>query len=103
MKRIIMYIIGAAGFVVSVILMTGLALQVDSASKGDKESIHAPMSHSVAGGYSTIVIDSCEYISWGHGLAHKGNCRFCAERRKKETIKDIIKFNKNNNYGKDSI
>lgn len=30
------------------------------------------------------VIDSCEYVLWGHGLAHKGNCKFCKERRKKE-------------------
>lgn len=30
------------------------------------------------------IIDSCEYVNWGHGLAHKGNCRFCKERRQKE-------------------
>lgn len=27
------------------------------------------------------VIDSCEYIIWRGGMAHKGNCRFCAARR----------------------
>lgn len=32
----------------------------------------------------TLVIDSCEYIKGYHKLAHKGNCRFCAERREKE-------------------
>ena len=32
----------------------------------------------------TIVIDSCEYIRGYYKLAHKGNCKFCAERRKKE-------------------
>lgn len=37
----------------------------------------------------TTVIDSCEYIVWGHGLTHKGNCKYCAERRKQE-IKKII-------------
>ena len=36
------------------------------------------------------VIDSCEYITWGHGLAHTGNCRFCAERHKNE-INDLVK------------
>ena len=36
------------------------------------------------------LIDSCEYISWGYGLAHKGNCKFCAERRKQE-LKELIK------------
>lgn len=42
--------------------------------------------------YKVIVIDSCEYIMYdasigysGYGfLTHKGNCKFCAERRKKE-------------------
>lgn len=32
-------------------------------------------------------IDSCEYIVWAGGLAHKGNCRFCKERRQKELKK----------------
>ncbi|MBP5722165.1 MAG: membrane lipoprotein lipid attachment site-containing protein [Bacteroidales bacterium] len=32
-----------------------------------------------------VVIDSCEYIVWEpYRLAHKGNCKFCEERRKKE-------------------
>jgi len=35
-------------------------------------------------------IDSCEYILWGYGMAHKGNCRYCAERRKQE-LKEMIK------------
>jgi hypothetical protein len=33
-----------------------------------------------------VVIDSCEYLRFSCGNAtwgsHKGNCRFCAERRK---------------------
>lgn len=40
--------------------------------------------------YQTLVIDSCEYIyvqngnaSWG---AHKGSCKFCAERLKNKQI-----------------
>ena len=37
----------------------------------------------------TIVIDSCEYISGYNRLAHKGNCRFCAERKKKE-LKELV-------------
>lgn len=35
-------------------------------------------------GYRQVVIDSCEYIEGDYSLAHKGNCKFCAERRKKE-------------------
>ena len=38
----------------------------------------------------TVVIDSCEYISAYHQLAHKGNCKYCAKRRKKE-LKELIK------------
>lgn len=37
----------------------------------------------------TVVIDSCEYISAYNRLAHKGNCRFCVERRKQE-MKDLV-------------
>jgi hypothetical protein len=37
-------------------------------------------------------IDSCEYIVWTGGLAHKGNCRFCKERRQKELEELIIKL-----------
>lgn len=49
--------------------------------------------------YHVIILDSCEYYSdkktWD--LAHKGNCRFCKERRQKELenlvreLKDIKK------------
>ena len=48
-------------------------------------------------GFSIIVIDSCEYLKnregsayQGYGyFAHKGNCRFCAERRKQE-LKELV-------------
>lgn len=43
----------------------------------------------------TYVIDSCEYIGWLSGyssvLAHKGNCKYCEERRKKEMAQWISK------------
>ena len=35
--------------------------------------------------YDIIVIDSCEYVTRFHKLAHKGNCRFCKERNKNGT------------------
>ena len=60
-------------------------------------------------GYSVIVVDGCEYIvktidnhkgsrnaTQSGYLAHKGNCRFCKERRQKELEKLIIKLKKNN-------
>ena len=42
-------------------------------------------------GFNIVVIDSCEYLYkkvtsgyMGYGfMAHKGNCRFCKERRQK--------------------
>ena len=34
--------------------------------------------------YYVTTIDDCEYIRSGNHFAHKGNCKFCAERRKKE-------------------
>lgn len=40
-----------------------------------------------------IIIDSCEYIHWSYGLAHKGNCKFC-QKRLENTIDSIIKNNK---------
>ena len=51
-------------------------------------------------GFDIIIIDSCEYLKdvevrldLGYGLfAHKGNCRFCKERRQKELEDLIIKL-----------
>lgn len=43
--------------------------------------------------YEVIIIDSCEYLrghrTLAYRLAHKGNCRFCKERRKKE-LEDLV-------------
>lgn len=39
--------------------------------------------------YGVIEIDSCEYIRGSNRLAHKGNCRFCKERRQKE-LKELV-------------
>ena len=49
-------------------------------------------------GFNIVVIDSCEYLKGcetsmyiGYGyFAHKGNCRFCKERRQKE-LKELVK------------
>lgn len=36
--------------------------------------------------YKIIVIDSCEYVTsiYRGGICHKGNCRFCEERKQKK-------------------
>ena len=44
-------------------------------------------------GYSDIEIDSCQYIAgYCYRLAHKGNCKFCKERRQKELEELVIKL-----------
>ena len=60
--------------------------------KARKDSIREARYH----GFQVIVIDSCEYLikerketrghnGYGFGLmSHKGNCKFCEERRKQE-------------------
>ena len=64
---------------------------------GCEESNEAPKCGE-ANQFSIIMVDSCEYLLRtytagysGYGyLAHKGNCRFCAERRKQE-LKELVK------------
>ena len=48
-------------------------------------------------GADVVTIDSCEYIGsftgYGHYVYfHKGNCRFCKERRQKELEELVIKL-----------
>lgn len=46
--------------------------------------------------FGVFVYDSCEYLIAVHGykgfLSHKGNCRFCQERRQKELEELVIKL-----------
>jgi hypothetical protein len=46
--------------------------------------------------FGVCIYDSCEYLIGAHGykgyFAHKGNCRFCKERRQKELEELIIKL-----------
>ena len=42
--------------------------------------------------YDIIEIDNCEYLRSGNQFSHKGNCKFCAERRKKEQEELISKI-----------
>ena len=47
-------------------------------------------------GFRVCIIDSCEYIHMSNGngayYTHKGNCRFCKERRQKELGELVIKL-----------
>lgn len=40
---------------------------------------------------SVVVIDGCEYIEGTYGLAHKGNCKYCAARRKAE-MEEVLTY-----------
>ena len=44
--------------------------------------------------FRVLQIDSCEYlkIEGYYGLVHKGNCRFCKERRQKELEELVTKL-----------
>lgn len=56
----------------------------------DIENVRATDTGKGVNGYSIIIIefDSCEYLVSGVGysqmMAHKGNCKFCAARNKKQ-------------------
>lgn len=43
--------------------------------------------------YAIYTIDSCEYIKVvaKYGISHKGNCKYCAKRRKQE-LQEVIKL-----------
>ncbi len=47
--------------------------------------------------FGICIYDSCEYLIRFDGyrgfLAHKGNCRFCKERRQKELEELVTKLN----------
>ena len=47
--------------------------------------------HSVNNPYLQV-LDSCEYIIWNSKMTHKGNCRFCKERRQKELEELVSKL-----------
>lgn len=73
-----------------------LALAAVMMAGCEDELNYAPISGKV-NQFTIIVVDSCEYLYGreaagyaGYGfIAHKGNCRFCKERREKE-IKELI-------------
>ena len=47
--------------------------------------------YKVTDNYYIVVIDSCEYVRYkpAYGFQHKGNCRFCKERRQNE-LEELI-------------
>ena len=96
MREVYQFVILALTFIILCIAI----LYNGHESKSDNEDISAPMSRGSSTGYYTIVIDSCEYIEGFSRLAHKGNCKFCAERRKTELghHEDSEQSNRISNY-----
>ena len=75
-----------------ILLALVAAIMAGKKEKNEDGSIHAPQYDS--GGVSsvyTMTIDSCEYVYGTYKLAHKGNCKFCAERREQE-LKELKNF-----------
>lgn len=54
---------------------------------------YTPTDHITSDGKRVVLIDSCEYVKWSNGwgahYTHKGNCRFCAERKKQE-LRELV-------------
>ena len=74
---------GKGMLLLATLMMVGCSNQNDIAKSVEKED------------FSTIEYDSCEYllrVSYQGYLAHKGNCRFCKERRQKELKELVIKL-----------
>lgn len=70
------------------ILLALTALMVVGCDVKQSDGTYKPYS------YRTYIIDSCEYVGCAMSsqydyLAHKGNCRFCKERRQKE-LKELV-------------
>jgi hypothetical protein len=74
-----------------IILLAFTALVMAGCDKKQPDGTYKPRS------YRTYIIDSCEYVGLAMSsqydfLAHKGNCRFCKERRQKELEELVIKL-----------
>ena len=85
-----------------IILLALAALMMVGCDTRTEEQRHNDDYLQVQNGYSVIIVDNCEYIiktidvatgfrsaTQSGYLAHKGNCRFCAERRKQE-LKELV-------------
>ena len=85
-----------------IILLTLTALIMIGCDTRTEEQRYNDDYLQVQNGYSVIIVDNCEYIvktidvskgfrnaTQSGYLAHKGNCRFCVERRKQE-LKELV-------------
>lgn len=74
-----------------ILLALTALIMVGCEMKQTTENIKAPFGGDITTTvYQTILIDSCEYIVGYNRMAHKGNCRFCKERRQNE-LEELFK------------
>lgn len=96
-----------------IILLALIALMMVGCETRTEEQRYNDDYLQVQNGYSVIIVDNCEYIvktidvatgfrsaTQSGYLAHKGNCRFCAERKKQE-LKELVEQLKENYNGND--
>lgn len=70
------------------IILALTALMMIGCTEKDSNG-HIAINTGNASNPKVVIIDSCEYICWNYRMAHKGNCRFCKERRQKE-LKELV-------------
>ena len=77
--KVIITLVFLVAIILAALLLTSCDVKNPDGSYNSERSLN----------FNTIRVDSCEYIQYYKGLAHKGNCRFCLERQKK-MIKEQI-------------
>lgn len=74
-----------------IILLALAAVMIAGCSGIDETNVPSEKTSIEIGGWEAriYVLDSCEYVRLGHGITHKGNCKFCEQRRQKE-LEELI-------------
>lgn len=90
MKKIILLAISIVAVCIYAMYAMYVHSGIDDTASNEKEVV---ATSEVYRDYEVIIIDSCEYLrgyrTLQNRLAHKGNCKFCEERRKKE-LEDLV-------------
>ena len=70
------------------IILALLAVVMAGCEKSPNKTLQERIDESYA--RRTFIVDSCEYIAFWKSSTHKGNCRFCVERRKAE-LRELLR------------
>jgi len=72
-------------FLLSVILLTSSCLGDAEIKDVQRRTVYVDKDYALY----IVVVDSCEYIlydgTFGNGITHKENCKYCIERNKKQS------------------